>query len=133
MKTLLRGSSEPVERTLLKGEDAGSNPAPGATTYLYVIVRRELTGGALLAHVGHAAREAPGPRPSEDERICVLVATKAEMADACQRLDAAGIPYKACVETDGPMAGSTPSVGLAGADRVRIKEALGHLKVWRPA
>jgi hypothetical protein len=102
-------------------------------TRLYAIVRQELTGGALLAHLGHACREAPGPTPTEDERIVVLSATKAQMESALASLDAAGIGYKRCVEVDGPLAGSTPSVGFAilEADRASLPPQIQELKPWR--
>lgn len=102
-------------------------------TRLYVVVRQELSGGALLAHVGHAAREARGPSPTEDERIVILSATKAQLDTACYELSRLEIPFKACEETDGPMAGSTPSVGFAieDADKGRLPPAVATLKVWR--
>lgn len=124
------GSSELEEHPTVNREVPRSTRGQGST-FLYVVVRQELTGGALLAHVGHAAREAAGPRPTEDERICVLSATKAQLEQLCADLAGAGVPFKACVETDGPMAGSTPSVGLAVTDRDALKPLLGHLKVWR--
>lgn len=103
-------------------------------TRLYVIVRTELTGGSLLVHAVHAAREAQGPRPTEDERACVLVATKSQLDAAMGQLADRGIPFKACVETDGPMAGVTPSIGFAieDADRHLLPPAVTTLKVWRP-
>jgi hypothetical protein len=102
------------------------------STFAYCIVRKELSGGALLAHVFHAGREAKGPTASEDERICVLIATKDEMAWLSTKLQMAGIPFKACVETDGPMAGSTPSIGfsLLLKDKPTLKPVLGNLQVW---
>ncbi len=102
------------------------------TTFAYCIVRKELTGGALLAHVFHAGREANGPPASEDERVCILVASKAEMEALAAELTARGVPFKACVETDGPMAGSTPSIGFSflAADKPAFKPVLGHLQVW---
>jgi hypothetical protein len=92
-----------------------------------------LSGGALLAHVFHAGREARGPAASEDERVCVLQASKAEMEALAAALAKAQVPFKACVETDGPMAGSTPSLGFAlrASDKEWFRDLVGHLKVWR--
>lgn len=102
-------------------------------TRLYVIVRSELAGGALLAHVAHAAREAAGPRPTEDERVSILMASKAQMERVAQDLRDAGFDFKACIQTDGPMAGSTPSIGCALEEEQRehLPQSLKELKVWR--
>lgn len=125
------GSSK-VERQLIP-EDVGSNPTSRASsnTWLYVLVRQELTGGALLAHVGHAAREALGPPPTEDEHIVVLSCTKAQMEEVRGKLEESKIAYKACVESKGVLAGTTPSLGLAVADREVLRPILGHLRPWR--
>jgi hypothetical protein len=119
-------------RELKHTQDVGSNPTSKASnTWLYVLVRKELSGGALLAHVAHAAREALGPEPTEDERAVVLMATKAEIEKVIKDLETAKIPYKACIEVEGVLAGTTPSLGLAVADRTVLKDILGHLKPWR--
>lgn len=105
--------------------------------WLYVVVRRELTGGALLAQVAHAASEAAAawgategrPLPT-DTRAGVLVATKAELEATREALDARALPHARIDETDGPLAGSTTAVGLVTFDRDSLRPILGALRVW---
>jgi hypothetical protein len=123
------GSSS-VEQRIENG-NGGSQPSQRANTWLYILVRNELSGGALLAHVAHAAREALGPAPTEDERAVVLTCSKEQMRKACEEMDAQGIPYKACIEVDGPLAGTIPSVGVAVADKETVRPIFKELRPWR--
>lgn len=99
-------------------------------------MRDKLSGGPLLAHVAHAAREAGyvpgGIAPSENERVCVLIATKAQIETAVGGLRRDGVPFKSCFETAGPMAGTTPSVGISLLleDKPKFEKYLGHLQPW---
>lgn len=131
------GSSE-KERPVLNGEAAGSSPARGATitavVYLYAIVRKEMTGGALLAQLGHACSECVTPDLAplpKDTRIVVLAATKEELAQTRERLLAAGVPHAAVLETDGVLEGVVTALGLVTLNRDELKPILGNLKVWR--
>jgi hypothetical protein len=121
------------ERPVSNREAAGSTPARGSNSWLYVVVRKELSGGALLAQVAHAAREASaGPAPA-DERACILSATKEQLVELVADLLVADIPHRAIVETDGPLTGSTTAIGLVTVERDRLKQLtrIGELRPWR--
>ena len=133
------GSSESEEHLLFKEEKAaGSNPAPGSNVWLYILIRKELTGGALLAQVAHAASEAAsqytierGHELPSDTRACVLGCTKEELAKARYDLTADSVSYRAIEETDGALAGVVTAVGLVTLDKAALAPALGGLRPWR--
>lgn len=108
------------------------------TTRLYVVVRKELGDRTFVAHFGHAAAEAgfvPGAiEPSEDESIVVLRATKAQLKNLIENLLKANVPFKACQEIHGPMAGTNPSVGfrILESNRSTVDPLVSHLKTWDP-
>lgn len=111
----------------------GATPGPGAT-YLYAVVRKEMTGGALLSQFGHAITECLRPEDlplPEDTRIVVLAATKEQFAKALIELSVAGVPHRAINEVDGVLAGVTTAVGLLTRDREKLKPILGELKPFR--
>lgn len=129
------GSSE-KERPVTNREVGGSSP-PRGSTYHYVIVRRELSGGALLAQVLHASGESvaewlrlEGPFP-RDARGVVLVATKEQLAAVIDQFTEKKFAFARINETDGPLAGSTTAVGIVVADREFVNPILSHLKPWR--
>lgn len=112
------------------GEVAGSTPARGAT-YQYIVVRKELSGGALLAQVAHAAGESVTKPLPADTRVVVLQATKGELSLLTADLMAGSFPHKAILETDGPLAGSITAVGIVTEDRDRLRPLVRDLKIWR--
>ena len=157
------GSSE-KERPVSNGEVGGSSPprgsaqhdetqdaaaAPkqsaGATaaavasgTWHYVVVRRELAGGALLAQVLHASADSVKlhlerglPYP-HDTRGVVLVATKEQLARLGEQLAHAECFFHVVTETDGPLAGSTTAIAFITSDRVSTSPFTKHLRPWRP-
>lgn len=103
----------------------------------YVIVRRELTGGALLAQTLHASADSlkkhidAGGQYPDDARGVVLVATKEQMHVAANALVDADVPFHRVLETDGPLAGSITALALITTDRDSLKPHLGHLRPWR--
>lgn len=133
------------------------------TPFHYVIIRKELSGGAALAQVGHAAGESASvwslskvkatgelisygnkvalelklpwdPLQHQlpgDLRLAVLGATKEQLAEVVEALEGAGIPHRAIVETDGPLAGMVTSVGLVVDDKDSVAHILGELKPFR--
>lgn len=126
-------SSEQEERPVLNREVSGSTPERGST-YLYAVVRKEMTGGALLAQLGHAVTEClhPADLPlPKDTRIVVLAGTKEQMADLKLALHAAQVPHAAVLETDGPLTGVITAIGLVTTNREALRPILGGLKVWR--
>ena len=138
-------SSVPEQRNS-NPEEAGSNPARGSTyeRWHYIIVRRELTGGALLAQVAHAAGESAakwaastGADLPTDTRACVLVATKEQMAgipeavEVLERETDRTFRVAVITETDGPLTGSTTAIGIFTDGRDFLKPVLGHLRPWR--
>lgn len=160
-----RPPSSEKERPVSNREVPGSSPGEGssahtqpeqhpatAPTHLagapvagplwhYVVVRRELAGGALLAQVVHAAGESAaafamntGRHLPNDVRAVVLVATKDQMQaiiDEHQyRSDTQFFPI---VETDGPLAGSTTAIGFTPTTKEHLTPILGHLRPWRAA
>ena len=131
-----RPDSSDAERPVSNREAAASETARGSTFH-YVIVRRELTGGALLAQVLHASADSVkmhlerGGAYPQDTRGVVLVATKEQLAEvglACVNL---GQFFHVVTETDGPLAGSTTALALITSNRDVLKPALGHLRPWR--
>jgi hypothetical protein len=101
------------------------------------VVRRELTGGALLAQLLHASAdslklhlERGGPYP-QDTRGVVLVASKEQLAELGAGLVAADQFFHVVTETDGPLAGSTTAIALITTDREALKPLLGQLRPWR--
>lgn len=134
------GSSTSEEHRSAETEDAGSNPARGLT-YQYLIVRRELSGGALLSQLAHAAGESAvqymlehgGDFPG-DTRVVVLVATKEELAALRYDLTDGAFPHCAIRETDGPLADVVTALGFVTQSRELIRSAcplLAQLKPWR--
>jgi hypothetical protein len=107
-------------------------------TFFFAVLRDKLNGGQLLAQLAHAAREAPFVRPTEDERATILVGTKERMLKFKAGLDTLGYAYKAIVETDGQMAGSLTSIGVAVAGepaRASLEQLSNYceLTLWKKA
>lgn len=128
-----RGSSEQVEQPVLNGQAGGSSP-PRGSTYLYAVVRKEITSGALLSQFGHAITEClrPDDLPlPADTRIVVLGATKAQLEGVEKLLVKDGVPHKAIVETEGPLAGVLTAIGLLTRDRAALVPILGELRRYR--
>lgn len=117
-------------------QQAGA-PVAGVAVWHYVVVRRELTGGALLAQVLHASADSTkmhlerGGLYPFDTRGVVLVATKEQLADLGVGLVHAGHFFHVVTETDGPLAGSTTAIALITTDREALKHLLGQLRPWR--
>jgi hypothetical protein len=127
------GSSTLGEHRLHKPEAPGSNPGRGST-YLYALVRKEMTGGALLAQFGHAITEClhPDDLPlPADTRIVVLGATKEQLEGVATLLVKDGVPHKAIVETDGVLEGVITAIGLLTRNREALKPILGELRPYR--
>lgn len=145
-----RGPSRPgssvTEQRNSNPEEAGSNPARGSNSWVYVVLRKELTGGAAISQAVHAAREASRSQAPTDERACVLVATKEQLAEIWSSLEAARFidhhhsgsdaapSFSRIVETDGPLAGSITAIGVVTRcrDDLRVRvPLLANLKVFR--
>jgi hypothetical protein len=118
-----------------------TSPAPdeevtpaGPVTYLYAIMRKDLSGGPLLAQLGHALTECLGkddvPLPL-DTRIVVLEATKEQLAGVAMLLSKDGIPHRAVLESDCPLEGVITGIGLVTRERERLRPILGELRTWR--
>lgn len=105
-----------------------STTSTGPTTYQYILARKEMSGGALLAHVAHAAGESVTFILPGDTRVVVLGATAAQMAEVRLALDAASVPHKVILETDGPLKGVVTAIGLVTTDRDALKPILGGLR-----
>jgi hypothetical protein len=119
------------ERPAGNGGEAGGSTPPRGATYQYIVVRKELSGGALLAQVAHAAGESVQTPLPIDTRVVVLQATKGELSLLTADLMAGGVEHKAILETDGPLAGSITAVGLVTTDREKLRPILRDLKLWR--
>lgn len=135
-----RHASSPLssekEQPVLNGKAAGSSPAGGSIippsgTWQYIVVRKELSGGALLAQVAHAAGNSVDGALPLDTRVVILTATKEQMAKAVADIDAAKISFFRMDESDGPLAGVTTALGVVTNDKERLKPILGHLRPWR--
>lgn len=127
-----RPDSSVEERPAINREATGSKPVRGSNSWVYVVVRKELRGGAFGAQVAHAVREAGDGKPApKDERACILEATKEQMLEVVRDLAVAGIPHSAITETDGPLAGSFTSIALITTERDSLKPILGHLRPYR--
>lgn len=100
-------------------------------------MRRELSGGALLAQVLHASADSlklhleRGGAYPQDARGVVLVATKEQIAQVGEGLVQAGQPFHVVTETDGPLAGSTTALALITENREALVSVLGGLRPWR--
>ena len=123
------GSSVPEQR-LIKPKEVGSNPTRGSTWH-YVIVRKEMTGGALLAQAVHAAGESVRTPLPPDTRAVVLVATKSELALLKLALINAFVDHTSITENEGPLEGVITAIGLVTTDRDSVRPLLSHLKVYR--
>lgn len=159
MNDSFRGSSN-VERPCASAGDGGSNPPPGATirpgssdaehllskqgvaasqtapgsTYIYAVVRKEMTGGALLAQYGHAITECLRPEDlplPEDTRIVVLGATGPQLAGVAMLLAKDGVHHRVIAETEGVLEGVITAIGLVTRDRESLKPILGELRPYR--
>lgn len=137
-----RPPSSVEKRPVSNREVPGSTPGEGSTfsgVWHYVIVRRELTGGALLAQVVHAAGESAasfgvnsGRCMPPDARAVVLVATKEQMQAIIDETEyRSDIRPWVITETDGPLAGSTTAIGFVTDNREKWKPIVGHLRPWR--
>lgn len=145
------GSHE--ERPVFDREAAGSTPARGSTWH-YIVIRKELAGGAALAQVAHAAgesasmwtalRAAACARRSgacdglehqlpPDTRLVVLGATKEQMQRVLDGFLRENVQHKTIVETDGPLAGMVTALGVVTEDREALKPHVGELRPWRPS
>ena len=134
-----RLGSSPAERPEHR-EVAGSVPARGfpTATWLFVVVRKEMTGGALLAQVAHASSEAASQYVDEhgheipaDTRACILGVTKEQMATVKFDLEEGCFSHRVVLETDGPLAGVVTAIGIVIDNRELVKPILGQLRPWR--
>lgn len=133
-----RPDSSEKEHPVFNGEVAGLSPARGSTFH-YAIMRKELSGGALLAQVFHAGADSVkkhlegGGEYPHDTRAVILVATKEQLAEVVERLRSSPEEFTHLVvqETDGPLAGSITAVSVITEDRDALKPILGHLRPWR--
>ena len=105
--------------------------------YHYIIVRRELSGGALLAQVTHAAGESASKWCfltsrvlPETTRAAVLVASKEELEHVLAGLAPSLIIHQRIDEVDGPLKGSTTAVGFIAAKTEFVKGLVADLKPW---
>lgn len=107
------------------------------TWWHYVVVRKELSGGPLLAQVGHAtgysAAQLGAPLPART-RICVLQATKEEFGEAYGKLilrsDEVGKTLYAMYESEGKLAGCYTAMAFLTSDKQSIIDVVGDLKLW---
>lgn len=119
------------QSTGVSNPEAGRSSRPRGSTYQYIIVRKEFSGGALLAQVAHAAGESVIEPLPDDVRVVVLVATKEQMASVRDALSAAGVPHKPILETDGPLEGVLTAIGLVTTNRDELRPILGELRPYR--
>lgn len=135
--TPARGSSPTVQRSAGVQNPGETNGNPRAS-YQYIVVRKELSGGALLAQVAHAAGESADKCAGLDSmtRVVVLGATKDELVQLAAQLEKQTITsaFARILETDGPLAGSVTAVGVVTSMREELKlqvPILDALKPWR--
>lgn len=114
------------------------SPIPEPTWWHYVIVRKELSGGPLLAQLGHATGYSASllgkPLPLRT-RICVLQATKEEFGEAYGKLilrsDEVGKTLYAMYESEGQLAGCYTAMAFLTPDKQSIIDVVGGLKLWK--
>ena len=132
-----RPGSSDEERQLSKLE-VGPSKGPGAPPpWLYVVVRKNMSGGALLAQVAHAASEAGSwfgananglPLPNTT-RACILGATKEQLAELAAALSLSRVPDVVAIEeNEGPLAGVITAIGFVTERRDEVRPLLAHLK-----
>lgn len=127
------------DRSTVPNQLAGAPVVRESGCWHYIVVRRELTGGPLLAQVVHAAGESAsafsmntGRHLPRDARAVVLVATKEQLALLVEQVQfRSDLQVHIITETDGPLAGSTTALGFIVSEKGIATEFVGHLRPWR--
>lgn len=95
--------------------------------FIYAIVRNSLQPAHVCIQSGHAVSEAAShwtfnhdAEISPEAHLGVVTATKAQLQSIRDALDAAGVAYKAIVETAGPLTGVTTAIGIVTEDKERL-------------
>lgn len=125
----------------------------------YIVVRRDLPVGVLLAMVAHAAgesfyrlrpdssekehllskQEVPGLSPGRGstfnpaETIAVVLGSRNEgrLTKLANALHHAGVPYVGIHEVDGPFAGQLMAIGVVPGDKDRISPLVNDFHMLR--
>lgn len=126
----------------------------------YIVVRRDLPFGVLLAMVAHAAGESfyklACLRSSEKERptfsredvgsiptggspfdpsqtIAIVLGARnvARLGWLCMKLDVMAIPYSVITETDGEFAGQLMAIGVVPTDRADVRKIVNEFQLYR--
>jgi hypothetical protein len=93
----------------------------------YVIVRRDLPHGLVVANTIHAAGESAGV-PSGTFAVALATADQAELEQVKERLRRLDVPFAAIVETSGPHAGELMAIGVEPIrDRSVLRKAVSSL------
>ncbi len=108
------------------------------TWWHYLIVRKELKDGPLLAQLAHAAGYSAAllgkPLPLRT-RVVVLQATKEQFGDVygkiMDRKDDAGKTLFAMYEEEGQLKGCYTAMGFLTCDKQSIIDVVGGLDLWK--
>ena len=105
----------------------------------YILVRKELAGGAAMAQACHAAAYSANQLDKqtipEHTRMCVLAASKEQMAAIAEQLltrsDEIGATLNIFKECEGELSGVITSIGFLTSDKEKVRTLLAELKPWR--
>lgn len=97
----------------------------------YVIVRRDLPLGLVVANTVHAAGESAGV-PKGTFAVALATADQEELERVRDRLSALQVPYATILETQGEHAGELMAIGIEPLrDRSLIRKAVSSLPLVR--
>ena len=93
----------------------------------YVILRRDLPCGVMVANTVHAAGESAGI-PSGTYAVALATADQDELEQVRDKLSELGVPFSAIVEAEGEHAGELMAIGIEPTrDRSVIRKAVSSL------
>jgi peptidyl-tRNA hydrolase len=105
-------------------------PLNSGPLYHYVVVRRDLPLGTILAQTIHAAGES-GPAVTGTYAVALQIPDEKSLLELSQALTAAGFPHTLIREPDRPHNNAAMAIGLPPQSRDPLRPLLGKLALFK--